>query len=108
MEIIEDSLVIGQDWKNDQRIILFLKMKKGYNLSENIIEEVKSLIKKNCSPRHIPAKILQTSGIPYTINGKKVEIAVKKVIEGEKVLNKDALEDPSVLDQYKNLKELNI
>ncbi|MBA65425.1 MAG: acetoacetate--CoA ligase [Candidatus Marinimicrobia bacterium] len=108
VEIIEDSLVIGQDWKNDQRIILFLKMKKGYNLSENIIEEVKSLIKKNCSPRHIPAKILQTSGIPYTINGKKVEIAVKKVIEGEKVLNKDALEDPSVLDQYKNLKELNI
>ncbi len=108
VEIIEDSLVIGQNWKNDQRIVLFLKMKKGYNLSKNIIEKVKNLIKKNCSPRHIPAKILETNEIPYTINGKKVEIAVKKIIEGEKVLNRDALEDPSVLDHYKNLKELSI
>jgi len=108
VEIIEDSLVIGQDWKDDQRIILFLKMKRGYNLSENIIKEVKSLIKENCSPRHIPAKILETNGIPYTINGKKVEIAVKKIIEGGKVLNKDALEDPSILDNYKNLKELSV
>ena len=107
LESIEDSLVIGQDWKNDQRIILFLKMQKDYEFSENIIIKVKALIKEACSPKHVPEKILETKGIPYTISGKKVEIAVKNIIDGNEVLNIDALEDPSILDNFINLEELN-
>ena len=103
---IDDSLVIGQTWKGDQRIILFLKMKNDIILSKDIIGKVKNLIKVNCSPRHVPEIVLQTNEIPYTINGKKVEIAVKKVIEGVKVTNTDALENPKVLENYKNIPEL--
>ena len=103
---IDDSLVIGQTWKEDQRIILFLKMKNDIILSKDIIGKVKNLIKVNCSPRHVPEIVLQTNEIPYTINGKKVEIAVKKVIEGVKVTNTDALENPRVLENYKNIPEL--
>ena len=104
--MIEDSLVIGQEWKGDQRIILFLKMKSGFAFSENIVTKLKSEIRKNCSPRHVPELVLETSGIPYTINGKKVEIAVKKIIQGDEVLNSDALEDASVLEYYRNLSVL--
>ena len=104
---IDDSLVIGQSWKGDQRVILFLKMKNGFIFSQDIIEKVKHMIKVNCSPRHVPEIVLQTDEIPYTINGKKVEIAVKKVIEGEEVTNTDALENPGALDYYRNISKLN-
>ena len=103
---IEDSLVIGQEWKNDQRIILFLKMKDGLSLTTHLIEKIKLEIKEYCSPRHVPELILETKGIPYTINGKKVEIAVKKILHGEEVPNTDSLENPSVLDLYKDIKIL--
>jgi acetoacetyl-CoA synthetase len=103
---IEDSLVIGQEWKNDQRIILFLKMKNGLSLTTHVIEKIKLEIKEYCSPRHVPELILETKGIPYTINGKKVEIAVKKILHGEEVPNTDSLENPSVLDLYKDIKIL--
>ena len=107
MESIEDSLVIGQEWNGDQRVILFLKMYKGFELNKNIVQEIKNQIRINCSPKHVPEKILETKGIPYTINLKKVEIAVKKIIEGEKVTNLDALLNPEVLEYYKNIPELN-
>ena len=68
---------------------------------------MKALIKEACSPKHVPEKILETKGIPYTISGKKVEIAVKNIIDGNEVLNIDALEDPSILDNFINLEELN-
>ena len=95
---IDDSIVVGQDWKGDQRIVLFIKLIPNIKLTTNIINEIKSTIKINCSPRHTPAKIIKIEGIPYTISGKKVELAVKKVIQGEKVINKDALENPEDLD----------
>ena len=100
---VQDSLVIGQDWKNDQRIILFLKMENGVNLTKHLITKIKSEIRKGCSPRHVPELVLETKGIPYTINGKKVEIAVKKILQGEQVSNIDVLEDPSILEYYKNI-----
>ena len=103
---MEDSLVIGQEWEGDQRVILFLKMKDGFILSDELIVEIKSQIRSNCSPRHVPAKILETKGIPYTINLKKVEIAVKKIIQGEYVTNRDALANPEVLDYYRDIPEL--
>ena len=103
---IEDSLVIGQDWRGDQRVILFVMLENDFQLNDDFIQEIKNQIKINCSPRHIPSKVIKVDGIPYTINGKKVEIAVKNVIEGKSVTNKEALSNPEILDQYKNITEL--
>ena len=103
---IEDSLVIGQDWKGDQRVILFVMLGNNSQLTDEFIKEIKYQIKVSCSPRHVPSKIIKVSGIPYTINGKKVEIAVKKILEGRPVTNIDSLINPEVLNQYKDLPEL--
>ncbi|NQV16740.1 acetoacetate--CoA ligase [bacterium] len=103
---IADSLVVGQPWEDDERVILFVKLVDNEVLDEKMTAQLKSLIRKNCSPRHVPAKILETKDIPYTINGKKVEIAVKKIIQGKVVQNRSALANPDSLDLYKDLKEL--
>jgi len=103
---IMDSLVVGQKWQKDERIILFLRLAEGNKLNENLILEIKNKIKKTCSPRHVPSKILAIADIPYTISGKKVEIAVKKIIHGESVNNQDALANPESLKYYNNLLEL--
>jgi len=106
LEEIEDSLVVGQNWKNDVRVILFVKMKTDQLLTEDVKNRIRQTIRSNASPRHIPAKIIEVPDIPYTLNMKKVELAVKKTIQGEVVLNKDALKNPDVLDYYANLAEL--
>ena len=106
LDEIEDSLVIGQDWKNDVRIILFVKMVAGRSLTEAIKQKIRQVIRANASPRHVPAKIIEVPAIPYTLNMKKVELAVKKVIQNQPVKNKDALSNPLALDFYANLKEL--
>jgi acetoacetyl-CoA synthetase len=106
MDEIEDSLVVGQTWKGDVRVILFVKMAEGYDLTDDLKKAIKTTLRQNASPRHVPAKIIETPAIPYTLNMKKVELAVKKVIEGKPVLNKDALSNPDSLDFYENLKEL--
>ena len=103
---VEDSLVVGQKWKDDERVILFIKLNKKCILTENLTKQIKQSIRNNCSPRHVPAIVLETKDIPYTINGKKVEIAVKKIIHGHTVANKDALANPESLDLYRNLNEL--
>ena len=103
---IKESLVVGQSWENDIRIILFLVLSKNYNLNQNLIFEIKNAIKKNASPRHVPAKIIVVKDIPRTKNGKIVELAVKNVIENNPIKNKEALANPEVLELYKNLKEL--
>jgi acetoacetyl-CoA synthetase len=103
---IDDSVVIGQNWKDDVRVILFVKLAPGHELSEDLKAKIKLTIRTNASPRHVPAKILSTPEIPYTLNMKKVELAVKKIIEGQAVLNRDALGNPDALDYYANLKEL--
>ena len=104
-EII-DSIVVGQNWQNDVQVILFVKLAKGVELTENLKNKIKKTIRENTSPRHVPAKIIAVKDIPYTINMKKVELAVKNVIHGEPVLNKDALANPESLDLYKDLPEL--
>jgi len=108
LEEIEDSIVVGQNWKKDVRIILFVKMAKGYELTEALKDAVKKTIRANASPRHVPAKILAVPDIPYTHNMKKVELAVKKTIHNQPVLNKDALRNPEALDDYAGLKELQV
>ena len=105
-EEIEDSLVIGQNWKNDIRVILFIKMNQGYKLDDDLKMRIKRAIRDNASPRHVPDKIIEVPDIPYTLNMKKVEIAVRKIIHNEEVKNKDALRNPECLDYFKNIPEL--
>ncbi len=103
---IEDSLVVGQAWQDDERVILFVKLQNGVVLTDDLKKQLKTLIRQNCSPRHVPAKILETHDIPYTINGKKVEIAVKKIIQGKEVQNQSALANPESLELYRDLEAL--
>jgi acetoacetyl-CoA synthetase len=106
LEEIQDSLVIGQPWKKDVRVVLFVQMAEGRELTEELKNQIRSQIRSNASPRHVPAKIIAVPDIPYTLNMKKVELAVRKVIQGEEVKNRDALRNPESLDFYANLKEL--
>ena len=103
---IEDSIVVGQNWKNDVRVVLFVKLAPGFDLNAELKEKIRITIRNNASPRHVPAKIIEIADIPYTLNMKKVELAVKKVIENQPVLNKDALRNPEVLQYYENIDEL--
>jgi len=106
IEEIEDSLVVGQDWKGDVRVILFVKMAEAMELTDELQAKIRQTLRTNASPRHVPAKIIVVPDVLYTLNMKKVELAVKKVIQGEEVLNRDALGNPEALDYYANLKEL--
>ena len=106
LEEIEDSVVVGQNWKNDVRVILFVKMAEGVQLTEELKKKIRDVIRKNASPRHVPAKILSVADVPYTLNMKKVELAVRKTIHKQPVLNKDALRNPEALDYYADLEEL--
>jgi acetoacetyl-CoA synthetase len=103
---IEDSLVIGQQWEDDTRVILFVKMAAGRELTPELVKRIRGAIKTNCSPRHVPAKIIPVRDIPYTISMKKVEIAVRDVVHGRAVKNRDALKNPEALDLYRDLAEL--
>ncbi|HJO77663.1 MAG TPA: acetoacetate--CoA ligase [Pelagibacteraceae bacterium] len=104
---IQESIVIGQSWNNDVRIILFVVLNKSYNLNEKIIEKIKKEIKSKVSPRHVPSKIISIFEIPKTKNGKLVELAVKQTVEGETIKNLEVLANPDSLKQFKNIKELN-
>ena len=104
---IKESIVVGQAWDNDVRIILFIVLNPKHLLNEDLLEKIRTQIRKNASPRHVPSKIIVVDDIPRTKNGKIVELAVKNTIEGNEIKNKEALANPRVLDQYKNLKELN-
>jgi acetoacetyl-CoA synthetase len=103
---IEDSIVIGQEWRDDVRVILFVKLNPGFELTEALKTKIKTAIRDNASPRHVPAKIIAVPGIPYTLNMKKVEIAVRKTVNNQPIANRDALVNPEVLDFYGNLQEL--
>jgi acetoacetyl-CoA synthetase len=100
---VADSLVIGQDWKGDQRVILFVKLSPGYSLTENLKSRIKKALRKNASPRHVPALILETPGIPYTFNMKKIESAVRNIINGKPVANRDAITNPESLDYFERI-----
>jgi acetoacetyl-CoA synthetase len=105
-EEIEDSVVVGQNWKNDVRVILFVKMAPSFTLSEELKSRIRQTIREHASPRHVPAKIVEVPDIPYTLNMKKVELAVKKVIHNQEVKNRDALKNPESLDFFAEISEL--
>jgi acetoacetyl-CoA synthetase len=106
LDEIQDSLVVAQDWKDDVRIVLFVLMAEGKELTDKIKDKIKKTIRNNASPRHVPKKIIAVAEIPYTLNMKKVELAVKKVLKGQEVKNRDALRNPDALDHFVGLKEL--
>ncbi len=106
LDAIVDSLVIGQQWEDDVRVILFVKLREVNTLTETLQNEIRKHIRVHCSPRHVPAKIIEVTDIPYTISGKKVELAVRKIVHGQAVKNKDALANPDSLDLYAGLTEL--
>lgn len=106
LEEIKDSLVVGQNWDNDVRVVLFVKLAEGVEFNDELVRKIKTTIRENATPRHVPAKIIPVDDIPYTISGKKVELAVRNIIHNEPVENRDALANPEALELYKNLAEL--
>jgi acetoacetyl-CoA synthetase len=103
LDEIADSLVVGQMINNDEQVILFVQLQPGVLLDEALTDKIKLAIKTNCTPRHVPAKIIAIADIPYTINNKKVEIAVKNIINGKEVKNRNVLRNPESLNLYYNL-----
>ena len=103
---IKESLVVGQSWDNDIRIVLFVILNSKYKLTEGLLKRMKLQIRKNASPRHVPNKIIEILDIPRTKSGKIVELAVKNIIEGNKIKNKEALANPECLKEFMNIKEL--
>ena len=103
---VKESIVVGQSWDNDIRILLFVVLSKPNEFNQNLIKKIKQKIRVDASPRHVPSKIIKVTDIPRTKNGKIVELAVKNIIEGNKIKNIQALANPEVLKEYKNLEEL--
>ena len=103
---IKESIVVGQSWDNDVRIVLFIVMNKNYSLNDLLLSKIKRQIRINTSPRHVPSKVLVVRDIPRTKSGKIVELAVKNTIENKEIKNIQALVDPEVLKQFENLEEL--
>ena len=104
-EIVE-SLAIGQEWQGDVRVVLFVRLREGVALDEELSQRIRKQIRANTTPRHVPAKIIAVTDIPRTISGKIVELAVSKVVHGRPVKNTDALANPEALEQYRDIPEL--
>ncbi len=104
-EVLE-SIVVGQDWERDVRVVLFVRLRDGVTLNAELEKKIKDQIRRNTTPRHVPAKILQVADIPRTKSGKIVELAVRDVVHGRAVKNKEALANPEALDLYKDRPEL--
>ena len=103
VEAVSDSLAIGQNYHDDQRILLFITLKEGYEMSDALVKEIKVTLRENASPRHVPALIYAVPDIPRTLNGKKVESAVTNIVNKRAVTNRDALSNPQSLDYFEKL-----
>jgi acetoacetyl-CoA synthetase len=106
LDEVEESLVIGQDWDNDVRVVLFVRLRDGLALDDALAKKIKDWIRLNTTPRHVPAKIVQVADIPRTKSGKIVELAVRNVVHGQPVKNLEALANPEVLEQFRDKPEL--
>ena len=103
---VAEALAIGQEWDDDVRVVLFVRLQPGSRLDDALRNEVRAAIRKNCTPRHMPAKIIEVADIPRTKSGKITELAVRDVIHGRPVANTDALANPEALDLYRDLPQL--
>ena len=106
LDEVIDSICIGQNWADDVRVVLFVVLRAGVHLDDALQQKIRSTIRRETTPRHVPAKILAVTDIPRTISGKIVELAVRKVVHGEVLNNTDALANPEALEQFKELPEL--
>ena len=101
-----ESIAIGQRWQDDVRVVLFVVLREGVELTDALRDEIRSVIRSNTTPRHVPAKIVQVPEIPRTRSGKIVELAVRDVVHGKTVTNTDALANPGALEYFRDLPEL--
>ena len=108
IEAVTDALVIGQEWQGDTRIVLFVVLRQGLALDDDLRRRIAERMRRHASPRHVPARIVQVSAIPRTISGKIVELAVREVVHGRPVGNRDALANPEALEQFRDRPELEI
>ncbi|HET6566226.1 MAG TPA: acetoacetate--CoA ligase, partial [Xanthomonadales bacterium] len=106
LDQVLECICVGQDWDDDVRIVLFVKLREGVQLDQQLQDEIRKSIRSNTTPRHVPARIIQVADIPRTISGKIVELAVRNVIHGKPVSNQDALANPAALELYRDLPEL--
>ncbi|MGB5567828.1 MAG: acetoacetate--CoA ligase, partial [Sedimenticolaceae bacterium] len=104
-EVLE-SLAIGQQWDNDVRIVLFVRLREGCTLDQTLTDRIKAQVRKNTTPRHVPAKVVQVADIPRTKSGKIVEMAVHNMVHGEPVKNRESLANPDALDLFVGIEEL--
>ncbi|MEX1237840.1 MAG: acetoacetate--CoA ligase, partial [Pseudomonadales bacterium] len=103
---VVDAICVDQEWGGDVRIILFVVLREGLDLTPRLVDRIKQVIRENTTPRHVPTRILSVSDVPRTISGKIVELAVRNVIHGRPVANTDALANPEALDEFRNRPEL--
>jgi acetoacetyl-CoA synthetase len=103
---ILESLAVGQDWQGDVRVVLFVRLKAGVELTEGLASAIRAAIRTQTTPRHVPARIIAVPDIPRTLSGKLTELAVRNVIHGLPVKNVDALANPQALEHFRNLPEL--
>jgi len=103
---VEEGLCIGQQWDNDVRIVLFVRLAEGVMLNDELTLKIKQQIRTGASPRHMPAKVVQVADIPRTKSGKITELAVREIVHGRPVKNKEALANPEAVDLFENLEEL--
>jgi acetoacetyl-CoA synthetase len=106
LEEVQEAIVIGQEWDNDVRVVLFVVLKPGQALNNALRERIKLQIRTGASPRHVPARIVQVADIPRTKSGKITELAVRDIVHGREVTNKEALANPEALELFRNLAEL--
>jgi acetoacetyl-CoA synthetase len=106
LDEVEESLAIGQRWRDDVRIVLFVVLREGLSLDDALQARIRDVVRRNTTPRHVPAKILAVPALPRTKSGKLVEIAVRSIVHGEDVRNRDALANPDALEYFRDIPEL--
>ena len=103
---VQETIVIGQEWDNDVRVVLFVIVRDGYELDDELITKIRKQVRDNCTPRHVPAKVIAVKDIPRTKSGKITELAVRDIVHGRPIKNKEALANPDALTLFEDLAEL--
>jgi acetoacetyl-CoA synthetase len=106
VDAVEEAIAVGQDWDDDVRVVLFVRLRSGRTLDKELEDEIRSRIRAGASPRHVPGKIVQVPDIPRTRSGKITELAVRDVVHGRRVKNVEALANPEALEHFRNRAEL--
>jgi len=106
LDPVVESIVIGQQWEGDVRVVLFVVLRQGVHLDDDLIGKIRAQVRANCSPRHVPAKVIQVADIPRTKSGKITELAVRDVVHGLEVKNTEALANPEALELFRDIPAL--